>query len=264
MKGKIKKFTNEGALVEVNGKEYLLEKGMFRNLEVGYYVDVEISSDGKKVYLEENLPVEGEIRVYTLKQRSRVGWFLETGTEEDLFVPFGEAFPHVREGDKAVVKILRDEKNRLYGTMKIKSSLKTDHSYKENDRVDGVVYSVHPKMGVFVLIDGKYDGRLEPYEVTRGFQIGDESKFRVKHVLEDGKMALSLRERGHLQMDKDTGKILERLSHTPRFSIGDKSSPEDIFREFKMSKQAFKRAAGRLKKLGLVDIGPHHIRRVEK
>ena len=69
------------------------------------------------------------------------------------------------------------------------------------------------------------------------------------NIREDGKLNLSLREKGYIQMDIDSARIMDKLSENEGFlPYHDKSAPEDIRREFGMSKNEFKRAIGRLYK----------------
>ena len=74
-------------------------------------------------------------------------------------------------------------------------------------------------------------------------------------------MDLSVRSRIPEQMDKDAELLLARLEQGGgRLRVTDKSSPEDIRREFDMSKAAFKRAVGRLLKQGKIRMDDTEIR----
>ena len=56
-------------------------------------------------------------------------------------------------------------------------------------------------------------------------------------------------------MDADAQTIMERLEeYGGRLSFTDKADPERIKKEFDMSKNAFKRAVGRLLKEGRIEI----------
>lgn len=264
MIGKVIKFTNEGAIVNINGDDYTLLRGSFKNIELGEEVEVEIADKIKKtVVMKDFLPKEGELRVYKVVEKSKIGYFLDTNMPSDLFVPFSHAYTSVRRGDKVAVIIKRDREGRLFGTMKVSEHLSHDHNYKENDQVVGTVYSMRKGIGVFVAVDNKYDSLIRQREVIRAFEIGDYVEARVREVLPDGKMSLSFRERAHLQIDKDSVIIMEELLKHPELDLGDRSSPDEIYERLGLSKQAFKRAIGRLKKQGLIKIGPYSIRRIE-
>jgi predicted RNA-binding protein (virulence factor B family) len=72
----------------------------------------------------------------------------------------------------------------------------------------------------------------------------------VAQVLPDGKIELSLRGPAHEELARDAAHVLEVLRRpgTPR--VGDRSDPAEVRRIFGLSKKAFKRATGRLLKLG--------------
>ena len=76
----------------------------------------------------------------------------------------------------------------------------------------------------------------------------------------DGKLDLSIRRKAHLQMDEDAQYVLQVIEEFEGvLPFNDKVSPEIIKREFKMSKNAFKRAVGRLYKEGKVEITENRI-----
>ena len=56
-----------------------------------------------------------------------------------------------------------------------------------------------------------------------------------------------LREKAYVQMDQDAKRVMEVIEeYAGVLPFNDKASPEVIFREVQMSKNAFKRAVGRL------------------
>ncbi|MFI3209373.1 MAG: RNA-binding protein, partial [Eubacteriales bacterium] len=71
---------------------------------------------------------------------------------------------------------------------------------------------------------------------------------------------LSVKERVEVQMDKDAELIWKALeARGGELPFTDKADPELIKREFAMSKNAFKRAVGRLLKAGKIEIGEKNI-----
>ena len=85
---------------------------------------------------------------------------------------------------------------------------------------------------------------------------------RVTGVHEDGKLNLSLREKAYLQMDSDAEAVLAVIDEFDGvLPFTDKASPEVIERELHLSKNAFKRAVGRLLKEGKIEITEKSIRR---
>lgn len=87
---------------------------------------------------------------------------------------------------------------------------------------------------------------------------------RVRAFLEDGtpRVDVSLRVYGGKAKAKEIGQqIMERLQNDGEIPIGDKSSPEEVARQFPgVSKIAFKRAVAALYKQGKAEPGPHKTR----
>ena len=111
-------------------------------------------------------------------------------------------------------------------------------------------------------VDNRYSGLLTTEEVQWDASIGDVVEARVTAVHEDGKLDLSIREKAYLQMDQDAQTVLKVIDEFDGvLPFNDKASPEVIERELKLSKNAFKRAVGRLLKEGKIEITEKSIRR---
>ena len=78
---------------------------------------------------------------------------------------------------------------------------------------------------------------------------------------EDGKLDLSPRRKAFLQMEDDAALLLDRLEKAGGvLPYGDGSSPEELKKAFGLSKNAFKRAAGRLLREGRIAVTDKEIR----
>ena len=86
---------------------------------------------------------------------------------------------------------------------------------------------------------------------------------RVMKVREDGKLDLSPRRKAYMQMDEDARLVLKVIDEFDGvLPFNDKARPETIEREFQMSKNAFKRAVGRLLKENKIRITEKTIERI--
>lgn len=205
----------------------------------------------------------GETAVLEVAEVNKIGAFLKWGLEKDLLLPYSEQTVKVKKGEKYLAGLYIDKSQRLCATMKVYDMLSNDTPYKAEDHVEGIVYGRNPKYGVFVAVDQRYNAMIPEKEVTRRLRIGDVIKARVLEVRNDGKMNLSLREKGYLQMDLDSEKIISKLNEYNGFlPYHDKSSPEEIREEFGMSKNEFKRAIGRLYKNRKIVISSDGIRQI--
>ena len=136
--------------------------------------------------------------------------------------------------------------------------------YKEGDHVEGRVYEFSDNFGTFVAVDDKYSAMIPRHEDTSKLRIGDVIEAKVTKVKPDGKLDVSLRDKAYLQMDEDAEKVMQVIEEFAGvLPFGDKASPEVIKRETGLSKNAFKRAVGRLYKEHRVEITERSIRKVD-
>ena len=179
----------------------------------------------------------------------KLGAFLDWGLKKDLLLPKGQELCSLKKGEKCLVGLYEDKKGRISATMKIYSFLLPCKDYKKNDIVNGTVYGIDEKIGVFVAVDDRYFGLIPKNEYFKHFSIGDVITTRVIRVREDGKLDLAPRMLAYQQMDEDAKLILEKMKILKSaFFFNDKSSPEEIYDYFGISKKAFKRAIGNLLK----------------
>jgi predicted RNA-binding protein (virulence factor B family) len=219
-------------------------------------------SEDREIATTAKVPVTiGGLAVLRVKEVSTVGAFLDWGLMKDLLLPYKEQTSKVEEGDQVLITLYIDKSSRLCATMKVYELLSTDSGYKKDDMVSGIVYDSIDAFGIFVAVDNKYSAMLPKNELFPSIKIGDTIQARVISVREDGKLNLSLREKSHIQMDMDSTMILKKLNASGGLlPFNDDSSPEDIKNEFKLSKNAFKRAIGKLYKAGAITITDDGIR----
>ena len=206
----------------------------------------------------------GETESLEVKEVSRIGAFLDMGLEKDLLLPFKEQTHPVRKGERCLVTLYVDKSRRLAATMRVYSHMRSDSPYKADDWVEGTVYEIKPGLGAFVAVDNRYYGLVPDRELFGKVREGDRIRARVIQVREDGKLDLSLREKAYRQMESDSEQILRVMEEFDGvLPFTDKADPQVILREFHMSKNAFKRAVGRLLKEGKVRITEHTSERTE-
>ncbi len=206
----------------------------------------------------------GEVAALTVESVQQIGAFLDWGLEKDLFLPYKEQVGKVQAGDCILVRLYIDKSHRLCASMReIYDMLDTDSPYQRGDMVHGRVYEFGNDFGTFIAVDDKYSAMIPRHEDCSFLRIGDSVEARVSGVKPDGKLDLTLREKAYMQMDKDAERVLEVLEeYAGVLPFNDKASPEVIMREMKMSKNAFKRAVGRLYKERKVEITDKNIRRI--
>jgi predicted RNA-binding protein (virulence factor B family) len=256
-------------LAEREGDEtrvLLPAKQVPQGTEIGDRLEVFVYKDSKDRMItttrEPKLKM-GEVKVLTVVSVQGIGAFLDWGLEKDLFLPYKEQVGKVREQDEILVRLYIDKSRRLCASMKeIYEMLDTDSPYQAGDTVQGRVYEFSDNFGAFVAVDDRYSALIPCHEDHSFLRIGDCVNARVTGVKPDGKLDLTLREKAYVQMNEDALKVLELLDqYNGVLPFTDKASPELIMQETKMSKNAFKRAVGRLYKERKIEITKEEIRK---
>lgn len=207
----------------------------------------------------------GNTAVLEVKEVGKIGAFLDMGLEKDLLLPFKEQTRPVRKGERCLAALYLDKSRRLAATMKVYPYLKSDSPYHTGDEVEGVIFEVNPDHGAFAAVDGRYYGMIPKKELFSGFKVGQEIRGRVTRVREDGKLDLSVRDKAHNQIFEDAALVMKVIGEFDGcLPFTDKASPQVIEKEFKLSKNAFKRAVGHLLKEGKIEITEKNIKALEE
>lgn len=258
-------------LAEKEGDEdrvLLPKKQVPEGTKVGEELNVFLYKDSKdrliSTLVEPKLLLGG-FAALKVQQVGKIGAFLDWGLEKDLFLPYKEMTQRVEEGDEILVTLYIDKSHRLCASMKgIYDLLSTNSPYKKDNTVEGRVYEFSDNFGTFVAVDDKYSAMLPNFEDHSFLRIGDVITAKVTHVKEDGKLDLTLREKAYIQMDADAERVMQIIEeYAGVLPFTDKASPEVIKRETNLSKNAFKRAVGRLYKERRIEITERAIRKIK-
>ncbi len=250
------KLTKFGAFLSGSGDkedEILLpSKEVSVELKPGDSIDVFIYRDTRDrliATLKKPYGQVGELAYLQVVDITAIGAFLDWGLEKDLLLPIGEQTVRVRKGKKYLVKIYVDKSKRLCASMEIEDQLKLSDSFKVGEMVEGTVYAVNSRIGAFVALENQYFGLIHQSEIFKELEIGDHGRFRIVKIREDGKIDLATKKLAYQQMDEDAEKILQLLKlHQGFLPLNDKSDPKAINKYLATSKNAFKRALGKLLK----------------
>ena len=244
----------------------LPSKQVPEGLKPGDKIKVFLYKDSKdRLIATTNTPklVMGQYTALEVKEVGKIGAFLDWGLEKDLFLPYKQMTMKVRQGDEVLVSLYIDKSSRLCASMRGQYDLISKESHnKKDDTVTGRVYEFSDNFGTFVAVDDKYSARIPRHEDCSYLRVGDIIDAKVTDVKEDGKLDLSLREKAYIQMDADALKVMEIIeSYAGVLPFSEKASPEVIKRETGLSKNAFKRAVGRLYKERKIDLTDGKIRK---
>jgi hypothetical protein len=204
-----------------------------------------------------------EIKFLEVVDVNEVGAFLDWGLVKELLLPFDQQKFEVKVGQNVLVMLQIDDQDRLYATMRIYQNLTGTDQYEVGDSVTGIVYGESNDLGTLVAIDSRYHGLILKHDLFQKVAIGETVVARVTSVSPDGKLNISLRKKIEEQLDDDVKLLLEALEFHGDLMYNDKSDPEAIKKEFNMSKRAFKRAVGRLLKMGKIEFIKNGIRLID-
>ncbi|MGN0437656.1 MAG: S1 RNA-binding domain-containing protein [Lachnospiraceae bacterium] len=226
-------------------------------IQVFVYLD---SEDRPIATVNKPLITLGEVALLRCASVGKIGAFMDWGLEKDILMPFKEMVGKVREGKEYLVYMYIDKSGRPCVSMRIYEHLSTDTPYKKGESVSGYVYQINEKLGAFVAVDNRYQGMIPKQQLHKRLFVGDVLSLYVSEVREDGKMNLSLSRPAYQQMEEDSEMVYQAImDYDGVLPFTDKASPEIIEREMGLSKNAFKRAVGRLLKEGRIEIHEKNI-----
>jgi len=211
------------------------------------------SSDRLIATLKKPLAKVGDLAYLKVVDMTPIGSFVEIGLERDILVPFKEENYSLETGKKYLFYVYLDKTGRLAATTFIDKYLYETDSYDIDDEVEGTVYGIQTNGTVMIAIDDIYRAVILKNENYAKVIPGDRLSVRVKKYYEDGKMDVTARKPRLEERDVVEEQILEYLNKCDGFMpYNDKSSPDDIKKNFQTSKNSFKRALGGLMKSNLI------------
>jgi len=257
-------------LIDSSGEEVLLPKKYCSDeMTPGNTISVFVyrDSEGKKVAttLTPKIFIH-EFALLKVNAVTGVGAFLDGGLEKELMVPFREQKQKMESGRWYIVYLDLDKKSdRLYASNRVERFLQNDElTVKEGEEVDLVVLQ-KTDLGYSVIINHLHKGLIFENEIFQEIRVGNRLRGYVKRIREDRKIDVSLQPIGFRNFnDANSESIFKALAENNGFlAITDKSSPEEIYTLFGISKKAFKKSLGALYKQKKVDILPDGIKLLE-
>lgn len=216
-------------------------------LEVFLYLD---SEERLIATTQKPLAKVGDFACLEVAWVNQFGAFLKWGLMKDLFVPFREQKQRMTVGNRYVVYVMVDEESyRIMATAKVEKHLSKDKApYASGDEVDILVWE-KTDLGYKVIVDNKYAGLVYSSEIFTDIETGMKMKAYIKQVREDGKIDVALQKSGFTHAVEVSDVILGKLKDAGgRLPFNDKTSAEDIYSAFGVSKKVFKKAIGTLYK----------------
>lgn len=268
------------------GKYTVLD--VVKEVDFGFYLDGgpfgEILLPNNEIMVGVKVEVEGEIEVFIYhdnenrliattrtplaradsfsylkcKDVNKVGAFLDWGLMKQLFVPFREQIQRMEINKSYVVYVYEDEETeRLVASARTNRfvSKMPPEDLKVGDHVP-ILISKRTDLGYKAIVSDDFLGLIYESDVFKPLSVGQRTMAYIKMIREDGKIDLSLRKEGFSGVQDAAGIILNKLENAADYTLllTDKSSPDDIKSQLKMSKKTFKKAVGTLYKKGLITL----------
>jgi predicted RNA-binding protein (virulence factor B family) len=259
--------------VYLDGADYgeiLLPKRYAPNhLSIGDNIDVFIYSDSDDRLIattEKPLAMVGECAWLKVKQTNRVGAFLDWGLPKDLLVPFNEQYSPMEEGKYYPVCVLLDnETNRIAASSKLYQFLE-EHSndFSPRQAVDLLIIQ-QSDLGFKAVINHTHLGLIFHSDVFQTLKMGQRIKGYIKEIRDDGKLNLTLQLPTQEIRDDLLQAILDNLQqHGGTSTLTDKSLPDEIYKQFKVSKSNYKKALGTLYRQRIISVDKQKISLLDK
>jgi hypothetical protein len=229
------------------------------HLDAFIYLD---SEDRLVATTEKPFAMVEEFALLQVVSVTPVGAFLNWGLPKDLFVPFREQRQPMEEGKKYLVYVYVDiNTKRIAASSKIEQYLDNiPVDYDLDEEVDLIIVN-ETDLGYNAIIDNSHFGILYKNEVFQPLNPGDRVQGYIKKIRTDGKIDLRLEKIGYEKISSFVDRIIAELQKNKGFlPLTDKSSPEEIYQTFKISKKNFKAAIGALYKKRFIALEDNGIR----
>ncbi len=206
----------------------------------------------------------GEYALLRVVSTEDVGTFLDWGQEKDLFLPHAERTYNLRADDEIIVFTYVDKSERVSASMRLdRNKAKSNEGLAPGQKVDLIVAD-ETELGFKAVVNLKTIGVLYHNEIFEQLSYGQKLQGFIKAIRPDGKIDLILQQAGHKAAQESIApRILKLLEENEGFyAINDKTSAEEIYNLFGVSKNKYKIALGGLYKSRAIVVSKDGIRLV--
>jgi len=261
----------EGGLVLTDGEQnaVLPFQHLKGTVEIGdnLNVFVFVQKDGRLgATMQKAFACVGDFAFLKVVSDGDDGTFMDLGIDKDVYVPAKEQKRPMKKGYKYAVYVYLDEQNnRLCASSMLYDFVEEDNfEFEEGDEVS-LLITEETDLGYNAIINNRYIGLLYFNEVFVDVQVGDQRKGWIKKIRVENKIDLTLQPSGYGHILDSKDMIIHELEKSGGLiELGDKSTPEDIYHRFQISKSAFKKAIGALYKERLIVLSDDSIRLTEQ
>jgi hypothetical protein len=220
-------------------------------LDVFIYYD---SEDRLIATTEEPYAQVGSCAYLKVVDKGSIGAFMDWGLPKDLLVPFKEQRVPMQVGKYYTVFIYLDKTGRIAASSRLSLHLQEENNdyFTEGEAVNIHVAS-RSDIGYKAVINGTHLGIIHNSDILQPIRVGDSFTAYIKNIREDERINLMLQPKGEDLRDPLAQEILTYIkAQGNSTTLTDKSTPEEIYSIFKVSKSNYKKALGSLYKQNLI------------
>lgn len=263
-----KRFAPQGLyLADAEANEVLLPNSRLPHRpELGLEMEVFIYRDSEErliATMEKPFAEVGQIASLEVMDIVPFGYFLNWGLDKQVLLPKKEVRKELQVGDFVGVYLYIDTlSERITASARLERHFNHDIDHlNEQDSVEALILQKE-KLGFLVTFGEAYHGMIYHNEVFSDLKEGQKVKAYIRKLREDGKVDLILQPEGMDHVEPSAKLILEKLKAAGGFlPFHDKSDPQEIQKEFAMSKKTFKKAIGTLYRKKLIKLEAEGIRK---
>ena len=242
------------------GEILLPERYVPQGCTVGQGLDVFIYLDSEDLLIattQTPKAMVGECAYLKVVEVNQVGAFLDWGLPKDLLVPYGEQQKPMEVGQSYVVMLYVDEASeRIAASSRLNKFIVDTSPYFKPQQAVELLICERTDLGYKAIVNQGVIGLLFNSDVIKPVRYGDTLQGYIKQVREDNKLDLCLQLVTREALDALSEKILAFIeAEGGQTTLTDKSAPEDIAKQFGVSKSSYKKALGKLyqKRLVLIE-----------
>lgn len=265
---RIGRFSPNGAyLTDEEGNEVLLpNRYLTPEMKEGSDTEVFIHTDSEdRPVASTDMPyvMQGEVALLQVVDTTPAGAFLDWGLPKDLFLPLSNQKRKLRTGDFCLVTIYTDKlTGRIVATTRLNALVNNEEiAVEPREKVD-IIVAERNDLGYRVIINNRNWGMIYDNQIfISDIRIGDILTGYIARITPDRRIDVLLQPIGGEQMQDAAGDLFALLKEQGgSLPIGDKSSPEEVYRIAQMSKKMFKKGIGKLWKEGTIEMSDFEIK----
>jgi predicted RNA-binding protein (virulence factor B family) len=236
-----------------HGKILLPRRYVPDGLELGDELDVFIYRDSNDEIIATTLTPKamvGECAQLEVKEINDVGAFLDWGLPKDLLVPYNEQHKPMEVGRSYVVCIFLDPyTHRITASSRLSRHLEERADGFKSHQAVNLLICGRSEMGYKAVVNHTHLGLVFRDDAFRTLLYGERVQGYVKAIRDDRKIDLSLQPPASQARLEIAEQILQFLRDNGGVSrLTDKSDPDEIYRQYNVSKGNYKNALSKLYK----------------